>query len=1700
MNPGRKILAIWILLAGFAIALAGYGLYRMIATGLIPSPFRRAAPARPAIVSAVGEPVLHGPPTLSKVEQIDYVSGEYILFRVAFSGGMEEADFDSIQIFGGRDASGAALRYSFDVRQEREAWLRIHGIDTGLVTVRIPAGVRAKHGLWKWAADSVVTVPVSSYAHVTDIRAEQREKDILIAVSFPVRVESLPTNIDSHITVTPAVNFRAEPSENRVLLIGPFAPARTYSVRVLQGFEPRPGMRMRSDHAGTVRTPAAEPFLKFASYRTYHFRGGQMTLPIEHAHVHTLRLTAYRVYPNNLIEYLNRPNMQDLGDPVRSDTATVAEPEKAEGLTRIPLDRWIGPSALGVYELVASAESRREDEWNEEGYLSARKLIVVTDLGVIVKSGAPDAPTVVLVRSLKTTLPVTGAKVTAYSRKNQIVAAGVTDRIGRASLEGIEDKARLIIVETAADWTFIPLDGPPLNRTDFDVGGRPFVRNRYEAFVYFDRGAYRPGDTVHLNAIIRDPGRTAPPPMPVEIAVLRPDRKLFRKFVLMTDENGSAGLDLEIPAYARLGAYAVSAGMPGARMSYGSGAFSVEEFMPDRMKVDLRLKSPKIDAGKPAMFAVSAEHLFGGAAAGRAVQARVHLRCTPFSPKGFEDFRFDHPLNAFEQEGVSLNDRRLDTNGVAEFSYELPAHIKPSGRVMVQVSASVLEAGGRAVTATREWPADVYPYYIGLRLNRTPDAGHHYEVEAAAVLPDGTPAIQAETATVVVSHLVWRSSHIREPNGRYRYQSVRIPTEIHRETLMLKNGRGAAQLVLPEGGYYSVELFGVASNRAGLTASVYDDGMDHEPDKTQLEKLELDADPPASAYVVGETAVLTVRAPFPGRLIYALEQDRVLSIHELPMPKTIAQIPIPVRPAHLPQVFVSALVVRGASKNLDGEVIRAMGVVRLRIREPDKELSVRIEAPETVRPNEPFTALVFARPAATVTVAAVDEGILSLTDFQSPDPARFFFSDRRHSVETYDRYDDLFPEFNRIPAAGGDTARRKHLPRPTARRVESAVIWAKFKVDGTGRKELKLKAPDFTGRLRFMVVAAGRAGVGSREAVMTVREPLMVELSAPRFAAPGDRFELPVTVFNRTGRPDTVQIELAVADTCTATVEPRAYKAMLLNESETTFWFSVRAGGATGSIQFLAEAHGTAHRTRRRVSVPLRHAAPAVTTVESLIIPPGKRGQFRLAGKFVMGAGDATLMVTSNPFVRLAGALDYVVRYPYGCVEQTTSQTFPMLYLADLAAAVHPGKFSPGQIQTYVQAGIFRVLSMQTADGGLAYWPGNAESYPWGSCYGGHMLVEAAQAGYMVFPESLAHLKQYLKTLLAGSESPDIRAYAAYVLALAGERVIPDLERFSADPRLTDAGRFHAAAAYAAAGDIAMARALFDADAVRQDHPADRELGGTLNSDIRQDAVMLSALLSVHSEHPLIAKIADRMISRMNRGRWPNTHDNGFALIALGKLARGMRGRPAHHPGEVFADGGVAGRFGGDTVTRFQFDSVDTITVESRGQAGMMPLHAVLTASGIPATPDMSDRSDGMKIRRTFLTPGGRRADRFVQGELYVAELTVHGDASFENVVVLDLLPAGFEIENPRLATAAKHGLEGLPDIDDPFREDYLEMRDDRLALFGTVHRHGGAFRYLVRAVTPGDFVLPHILAECMYDPSRFARSGAGRIAVDRAP
>ncbi|HOX38929.1 MAG TPA: MG2 domain-containing protein [Candidatus Brocadiia bacterium] len=1596
--------------------------------------------------------------------------------------------------------------------------LRLASTRWDYVRLTIKAGLVGAEGTIPLKEDYCSTVRIDSMLRFLGMSAEYGyagESVVIVRMSSPVDI----ADAARFVTVEPTVAFTLDPGYSGMRILGQFEPGKRYKITLKSGLPAGAAGVLEKEVSRSVWFDDKPERIAFALGGGYLSPNGLLTVPVKTVNVKKAKLSIARLYESNIVEYALRADEFDYCHPEQltgslpESEIRISDRRNEEIETLLDLRKLVGGQPRGVYEL---ALLRGDDYWSEE-----RAVVVVTDLGISTRLSDGEAQA--WVTSISSAMPVSGASVTIYSDTRQKIGTGTTGEDGVAvmPLRSLppDEVAALVVVGRGEDLSYMKLSENMRPRGPGTALPRQYLASGYEVCAFTERGAYRPGDSVRFSAFIRGPGWATPPPLPVEVVVRKPDGRELVRRQIMSDLSGRIVDEIAAPQAAPCGFYQVSCNLPGGGESLGRTFFRIADYIPRALRMELDAPASILSASEPFTVAVRVERLCGGPASDLTVQCSTRYRSGDFRPEGWDGYAFGDARRESQSRRIDSDEERLDESGSARFILNAPS-ISSNAVITAEASVTVLEPGGRALVETVMRTLHSHAFYLGVRRQQEGlKSGDEGVFSLAAVAPSGAAFANARQFKASLFKITYSNVLKELSSGRLGYEWTRHETSVSACEGSFVNGLGEARIRLENAGSYRIAV--ESEGGCAVTHDFYVGGPDARLEMAEPEELQLGLD--RAIYKPGEEATVTIQAPFDGMALICVESNRVIERRIISLHDCKGAARFTVRPEWRPNVYVTATLIRPVQAEEEWRPHRASGTARLDVDCADRRLDVEIRAPDHARPGREAEISVRAALSGTplagaaVVIAAVDEGVLSLTNHQSPSLWGFFYAPRRLGVVEYDMFSRLAPELaawkvRKESEPGGDAPDEPEsdlagwLNPIHAQRVKTAVLYsASLLTDENGVASARFNVPQFVGELRIMAEVASGDCFGEAERSLPVRCPVMVNASWPRFLAPGDEFMLPVTVFNRTGGRAALNIGIETSDNIAPMKKPDAVE--LPTDGEETIFVPIKAIGVGKASASVTVSSGDENYSES-VELPVRPAAAFARRGGGATVEPGEKRIFAIDGDFLPETARCSLIIAGTPMVNLSGAIHDLLDYPYGCVEQTTSRMLPLVYLRDVVEVCAPESIGREEIDGLFDKCLSRLMLSQTYSGGLTMWAGAGAEYPWGSLYALDALIEARKADFDVPEDFVERLLSYAASRMGewvGRRDESGRlgmageaAYGCYVLARAGR---PAYSWMAALEENMEAARgqaggipasafFHLAAAHLIAGETESAKSFL---ARQSASCGGRQTWGYLDSPTRQDAVMLSVLLDVSPESDRIIELVGRLRKTLDEDAGLTTQENAFALMALGKYFRRM-GPPGDASVSVTLPDGAERIFSsreGMRLDDLKPGQSVAVSVTGKGKA-----YARWRAEGVPASGEVDEKDSGISIRRRFFEADGETAadpEALKQGNIYIVELGVSSPEMRENIVVADLLPAGFEIEDPNL-----DGTSGDDAGEENWRIQHVERRDDRLLVFLRADAGRIVYRYTVRAVSPGRYALPAAEVSCMYDPSVFSVNGRGSVRVIR--
>lgn len=1329
------------------------------------------------------------------------------------------------------------------------------------------------------------------------------------------------------------------------------------------------------------------------------------------------------------------------------------------------------------------------------GNRNIKRNVLASDLGLLAKRGA-DGKTVIVVNDLKTTQPISNVQVELYDYQQKLIGKGSTGTDGKTIIDS-KEKPFALIAKNGTQRGYLKLqDGESLSLSNFNVSGE-YVRKGLKGFLYGERGVWRPGDSLYLSFILEDKMKSLPASHPVVFELQNPQGQVTSRLVRSNSENGfykfATATDAEAPTGNWLG-----------RVKVGGTEFTqqikIEMIKPNRLKINLDFGVDKLSASNNNVSGNLKVNWLHGAP-GKNLRAEFEVLLTKGTTKfdQYKDYVFDDPSIDFYSESKSIFDGYTDADGRAQVNANLEVSGEAPGTLNAVFRGKVYEESGNFSIDRFSIPFYPYQSLAGIRLPQGDKArgmlltDTTHRVDIVTVDSDGNPLSRnVELSLYKINWRWWWDNS----EGSVNFMSGNYSEPITTGKVRTVNGKATwnFKVKYPEWGRFFVKAYDPQSGHStgkvvyidwpGWAGRARNDGEG-------ATMLSFSSDKPI--YNIDEKANLVIPGGDKGRALISVENgSRVLQTYWLETKQGDNQFSFDVTKEMTPNVFVSVTLLQPHAQTVNDLPIRMYGVIPIQVEDPGTHLEPIITMPEVLEPGKEVVIKVSekAKRKMTYTLAIVDEGLLDITRFKTPDAWSRFYAREALGVKTWDLYDQVMGAFGsrieRLLALGGDAELAAKEDDSKANRFKPVVLFfGPITLEG-GSKEHRFIMPQYIGSVRTMVIAGYDGAYGNVEKATPVRKPLMVLATLPRVLGPEENVKLPITLFKSEKNVNNVKVEIKVSGPVSI-VDESSRTVSMGSESDLTLDFELLVKAATGKAKIQVTATSGNYSATDEIEIEVRNPNPEITQVQDAVLEAGKTWSGAVTPIGIAGTNSSTLEVSSLPPINLGQRMRYLLQYPYGCIEQTTSAVFPQLYLDKVKVLTDEEK---NTIQRNVKAGVERLKTFVNRDGGFSYWPGHEDSDSWGTTYAGHFMLEAEAKGYYVPNDMIKRWKKFQKSKAQSwrknqeySSSELIQAYRLYTLALAGDAELGAMNRLREQGNLQPTAAWMLAAAYVKAGQPEAAKKLIE-KLPMQIKPY-QELAYSYGSDLRDKAIILETLLLLNDRAKSFELVKEISESMSNSNYWMSTQTLAWCLKSVGAFAGGEKGdlkfTYTYNGKEVTANTDL-------TLAQVNLPidgaKVGNLKIAS-GSKGVLFVRVI--TQGVPARGAEEDGEKNLNITVTYASSKGEPIDptTLEQGTEFVATVTVFNPGMrgiYKNLALNQIFPSGWEINNLRLTGDEGAGITG----DVPT---YQDIRDDRVYTYFDLNANQRkTFKVFLTASYAGSYYLPAISCEAMYDNSVYAR------------
>ena len=1365
--------------------------------------------------------------------------------------------------------------------------------------------------------------------------------------------------------------------------------------------------------------------------------------------------------------------------------------------------------------------TERDNPCHPSYYMNSDRIaacnVFASNLGMIVKRNSLNKLWIA-VSNILDTKPIGKAQVTAYNFQLQPIGKGETNGDGFVEItpKGVPF---IIVAESEKQKAYVRVvDGEEQSVSRFDVGGKD-IQKGLKGFIYGERGVWRPGDTLHISFILEDREKRIPDKHPVALEIYNPRGQFYTKMISTQGMNGFYTFDVPTQATDPTGLWNAYIKVGGTTFHKG---LRIETIKPNRLKINLAL--PKIlQATDKDVYAPLTSTWLTGATASK-LKAKIEMSLSKVNTqfKNYGQYIFNNPATNFTTIKTDVFDGTLDAEGKVSVTLKVPTATEAPGMLNATFTTRVFEPGGDASIYTQTIPFSPFTSYVGINLNQP--KGKYIETDKDHVFDIVTVNTQGQLVNrtnleykIYRIGWSWWWENSGESFGTYINNSSITP--VASGNLQTRGGKASFKFRVdyPSWGRYLVYVKDKESGHA-TGGTVYIDwpewrGRSSKTDPSGIKMLAFSLN--KDSYEIGETATAIIPAAAGGRALVSIENGSTVLRQEWIEVSNggDTKYTFKITPEMTPNVYLHISLLQPHAQTVNDLPIRMYGVVPVFVTNSQTVLQPQIQMPEVLRPETNFNVTVSEKSGKpmTYTLAIVDDGLLDLTNFKTPDPWNDFYSREALGIRTWDMYDNVLGasagSYSSLFSTGGDATLKPADAK--ANRFKPVVKFIGPFYLGKGKSQTHtLKLPMYVGSVRAMVVAGQDGAYGNAEKTAFVRTPLMMLSTLPRVLSIQEEITVPVNIFAMENQVKNVTVSLQASGGGVQIVGANQQSLKFTQPGDQLVFFTLKTGSKTGKATIHLTANGGGQQTKETIEIDVRNPNPVVTLRNSQWIEAGQSKELSYNLSSSSANNQIKLEVSRIPSVDISRRFDFLYNYQHHCTEQLTSKALPLLFVAQFKTI---DKTEAEKIKTNVQEAIRQIYGRQLPNGGFVYWPGNAVADEWISSYAGMFLTLAQEKGYAVHANVLNKWKRFQRAAAQNWRMPQEasgwqqwqselqQAFRLYTLALAGVPEYGAMNRMKEQTGLSIQAKWRLAAAYALTGKMKPAEELvYNVETTVNPYSSMNQIYG---SSDRDEAMILETLILMNRERDALqqAKVVSKNLSQED---WFSTQSTAFALMAMGRLAEKLSGtldfvwswndkqQPAVKSAKAVFEKEIA-----------TTPKSGTVSVKNQGKGALSVDLITRTQLLNDTLPAISDNLR-MDIRYANLNGTPLSVNDIIQGTDFMAITSISnisGTSDYTNLALTHIIPSGWEIYNERMVAPETENAAADGSGQSVSKYSYQDIRDDRVLTYFNLRRgETKVFTVRLQATYAGNFILPAVQCEAMYDVNVQARSKAGRTIVSR--
>lgn len=1558
-----------------------------------------------------------------------------------------------------------------------------------------------------------IKIPMLKELDVLEMKIEDRNEKA-VSIRFTDILDK-DMNLDGFFHIEPALDFKISKSPQKIMLIGNFKYDQEYTITGRKGIKSKWGSELKKDVSIKVKLGDLAPQVEYSSEGVFLPSSNNSKLRFRALNVGTAKITVSKIYENNIFFFLQEAELQGnkksrqekgyyfyrIGKQIHTQNIEITKEKNKWTQNEIDLSKIFTNDKTGLYFIEISFEEKDilgnhfvdKDRWTKRNYFydsaKAVKPIIISDIGLYAKKSGEEL--YVQAINVINGKPMSNVKVIAKDYRNQNLQEAITDTNGRAV---IQSKDIFFIEGSIKEQKSVLKLNNSLDMAGFDVEGEGSISNNgFTAFMYTERGVYRPGDELNVSLILRNGENSVPDNFPVKYKLHDPKGKIINEGINKDGINGFYTFNFKTKSNDLTGDWNFV-------IDTGNTSFSknlkIETVVPHKIRVNIESEkdSYSLREDKSVKFNVNSQYLFGNPAANLPVDNKITIKQFDMSFKNYRDFIFTNPIESVKDVTGEINIEGLDENGKAELEWSIPKIDKVLSGLTIEIESKVYEKSGRNVSKKLNIPLSYYNRFVGIKKpqNTYMKIGSNIDLKTVMLTQEGLPIVGSKLKyTIYKNNYYWWWDYNSYDDFKKHFKS-NWNTEILTEGEVITNDEGALISYVPDtyGELYIEVEDPVEGHKTGMFFRAYYWG--DESNEKAGQKLTVKTD--KKEYKIGEKAIIVCDTPIGATAYISIEKDnKVLKHFRQDIIKAKTEIEIDVTESLFPNAYVSVYIVQSHENSKTDTPLRQYGYAPILVKDTKRIIDFDIKTNDVIEPEKDFEIEIQTKDnkKAQYTIAIVDEGLLNITNFKTPNPYKYFYMTQKLNVLNYDMYSEIIginvDEISKsFIIGGGEDYREKQLSRgrEDVERFKPVSIFKKPQwTDEKGYAKLNFKLPNYIGSVKVMVIMANDNMYGSKEKDIIVKTPLMVLPSIPRKLSPFDKVVIPVTVFATEDNIGNTLVSLKTEGPIKVIGE-NTKNVVMDKKGEEDIYFEIEVMDSIGKGKINIEATSDKYKSYENTDIAINSSNNYIYKNKHYFKKQNEEISLKIAENSLSGTNKTKITISKYKKFSLNQRLKWLIRYPYGCVEQTTSAVFPQLYIEKLAEISANEK---AKIDININEAINKLRRFQLNNGAFSYWPGLDYENVWGTNYAGHFLTEAKKAGYYV-PDSMYEpwLTYQKNAAVKNTQKTYENFYRLYILAIAGEPVLSSMnymkQSYKNDMENTE--KWLLAASYAIIGekDAAIEIAKL-APLTAKEY---KELGGNYGSTFRDKAMMLEANYYVDTIDNSVNRneLLNYIGNNLETDNWYSTQETAYALLALSRYAPNNKNKEE-----------ISGTITEPNGNKINFTTANEVysyeTTADNGEVkieSISELYVKTEWEGIPKNNMEEERtSPSISIKVKWFDDNGKEInpENLEKGKSFWAVYTISKDnySKIEEVALVQTLPSGWEIENTRLSG------EGYPNWmrygnSNMGSEKYLDIRDDKIMWFFDMNPYYSDYNFAVKlnAVSVGEYYMPGATVEAMYN------------------